>query len=94
MEETLPSIPLIVHGVVRKQALITHVGWRLNSVDARETVVSLQRSKLVMKPAILPFERTAVLAVGSDVVLFDNRAHFVMFVKSQNVRVCVSMCRG
>lgn len=35
-----------------------------------------------MKPAILSLERTAVLAVGSDVVLFDNTAHFMMFVEA------------
>lgn len=43
-----------------------------------------------MKPAILSVERTAVLAVWSDVVLFDNMAHFVMFVKCQNM--CVYVC--
>lgn len=47
-----------------------------------------------MKPAILSFERTAVLAVWSDVVLFDNMAHFVMLIKRKNVCVCVCMFNG
>lgn len=49
----------------------------------RETVVRVERSKLVMKPATLSFERTAVLAVRSDVVLFDNTVHFSNFGKRQ-----------
>lgn len=53
----------------------------------RETVVRVKRSKLVMKPATLSFERTAVLAVESDVVLFDNKAHFSTFGKRHNFLV-------